>query len=974
MASAISEEVEKVWTCRLLSWTEKGKARGIEARWGAKPLFFGRYVELKGTISVEKLPLLAISDMEKRIDREHRFNIWASRGGREFEKEDWMDAYSGQRLINFLEVEFVVKEADIFFDDLIFSIGNVGGGSNVRLAKLIFVAADETQANLFDGLSLQQRYEQGIIFLRVLTDASRNVTGLELSTVWRVSGKGDPNTRPEYFFDVGLQYRYEGEGQTIGELLEGGARPQEVTTYRLLGRSRELDSGPIELECNLAFLYWNRIQKKHMGVPEGVEVRVIDEDIKWDDVIGRGRIIGNEGKVHIISINKDEGNPDVFFEVLTNSRFIELETNRLVTADERDSSKHYLPLPRKWSSRGKYRGYFDDFEGTRIGSTSLPLTFDITSVSPEEPGPFAVGRTTYTAPSFTIKPGQDGLEGWRRNVEVTMEALVRYPADKGRENELSTRRSKYPLVILAHGSHDAIARKRDSDGYFVDRDDPKQVIKDAKGLAAEFKNYEGLEYLADHLASHGFIAVSINLNGKFWADEKSFYAQVAHIGYRDGERVKPKIKSCKPYIEDQMGIAHRGLAVLRHIKELRFMNSSSSLFQNKIDLDNIALIGHSRGGEGVVSAYDQNKLLPPADQANIIAVVSIAPTDVRHITIDIPYLVLIGSDDGDVVYAEGLRLYDRACPPKQMIWIVGGIHNYFSSNWFWQDEVPDKPSVTRAQHQDIAKGYCNAFLQQYVNNPEFQKTANGADGIRPLFTGERKLKALRGKGVKLHFASQHPGALIVDNFENKRPHKRKNSLGESVTVTDIDETRFEELDLHRYIYETSHKEGSLCTIDQSSLNWNHETHGLRLEWSVNTARYTTALGNRSVLDFKALSFRVGQDNEVGTPQNFRVRLTDSNGENAMLKVSDFGEIPSLRKKKLFPIQGGKWWKDSKTGRPLDDSRATVLMSVLGGIRLPLDKFKAANPAINLDALSSITFEFSEKSAGRLVFDDIEFST
>lgn len=550
--------------------------------------------------------------------------------------------------------------------------------------------------------------------------------------------------------------------------------------------------------------------------------------------------------------------------------------------------------------------------------------------NPENQGPFSVGRTTYTAPNFTI-PG--GLEGWPLDIAVSMEALVRYPADRDGDNvPFSTKQAKYPLIILAHGRHAAIEVERNPDGSRKIVAGAQVLIKDAGGNPAEFRSYEGLEYLAAHLASHGFIAVSINLNGRF--DPVT----------GEGDLVTPASQtlSCRPFEADQVAIAHRALTILRHIQELKTKNSSDPFFQNKIDLDKIALIGHSRGGEAVVSAHDIDKGLPAADRANIKALVSIAPTDFRNINVDIPYLVLVGSDDGDVANLQGLRLYDRALPPKQMVWIVGAIHNYFSSNWYWQDEVPADPPVTRAQHQVIARGYCNAFLQQYLNQLFFHKTANGIEKLQSFFTGERILNSLQGTGVELHPTCQFPGALVVDSFEDAPPNKLSNSLGGSVTTSDV--AAFDELDLQNLT-------GTCAT---NLPNWFHDTRGLKVEWSVNTARYTTSLGGRSVLDFDALCFRVGQDNSIGAPQDFKVRITDSIGGDAALKVSDFGQIPSQRTKSL--LGGG-----------------SITMSVLRSIRLSLDKFKEANPALNLSALASVTFELSERPAGSLVFDNIEFS-
>jgi len=64
--------------------------------------------------------------------------------------------------------------------------------------------------------------------------------------------------------------------------------------------------------------------------------------------------------------------------------------------------------------------------------------------------------------------------------------LIRYPAAVAGANQpISTLLDTYPLVILAHGNH-------------------------VRG-PVRFDSHDGLEYLARHLASYGYVAASIDL-------------------------------------------------------------------------------------------------------------------------------------------------------------------------------------------------------------------------------------------------------------------------------------------------------------------------------------------------------------------------------------------------------------------------------------------------------------------------------
>jgi hypothetical protein len=360
-------ETGKVWACQLFSWVELEELQGILALWSDEPLLTGKYVELEGTINIDDLPLPVIRDIGTRIDQEHKFLDWAE-GAKGAEKEDWMETYASQRLCNCLDILFEIKEVDIIKDDLVFTFGNLSCNAGNRPASLLFLAEDDATARkLFDSLTLQQRFDQGIIAFDVLTNATTgDITGLKLSAVWQVRGAGGLIGKPEYYFDVRLEYK---------------STTQEAAAYRLSGRSQKSEAGLIEIKCYLAFIYWNSFQGKNMGLPEGIKVQALDYDlVSGNDIIGRGEIIGSKGHVRIDAVNKGEGRPNVFFEVLTDAKYIELETNRFVAKDQQLSDKHYLLLPKKWSSKDRYAtnktlGYKRDFDGSSIGGPRTPLAF-----------------------------------------------------------------------------------------------------------------------------------------------------------------------------------------------------------------------------------------------------------------------------------------------------------------------------------------------------------------------------------------------------------------------------------------------------------------------------------------------------------------------------------------------------------------------------------------------------------------------
>ncbi|TVR53512.1 MAG: hypothetical protein EA426_17825 [Spirochaetaceae bacterium] len=203
----------------------------------------------------------------------------------------------------------------------------------------------------------------------------------------------------------------------------------------------------------------------------------------------------------------------------------------------------------------------------------------------------------------------------------------------------------YPVVVMVHGNHPPYR--------------PSE---------------RGYDYLGRHLASHGMIFASIDqtfLNGL--------------SGENDA----------------------RGIVLLEHAKLILGWNDdpSNPLF-GQINTDQVAVAGHSRGGEAAVhaavfnrfSAYPDDVTVPFEYGLPIRAVISVAPIEGqyrpadRSLTVppDVDYLVLHGSHDGDVSEHFGLRFVNRAPLPgaesspdaiRAGIWIYGANHGQFNTEW-----------------------------------------------------------------------------------------------------------------------------------------------------------------------------------------------------------------------------------------------------------------------------------------------------
>ncbi len=309
---------------------------------------------------------------------------------------------------------------------------------------------------------------------------------------------------------------------------------------------------------------------------------------------------------------------------------------------------------------------------------------------PSLPGPYAstIGQHEYALGTVQV-PSTDA--GPTPTDTLPLSATIRYPA-QSTGVDAAFANGSFPLVIIMHGNS----------GYDT--------------------SYLGYDYLLDHLASYGFIAMSI-------------YAPVGVM------------------------IETRARAILAHINIMAQNNATSGLFQGHIDLGRIGIAGHSRGGEAVVRAARINVV--EGLGWNIKSGLSIAPTDYFHYgDPGIPLLVVYGSNDGDVAGTWPDRtcfdIYDEAGRPRSFIFVYGATHDQFNTVWaatslsvesdIAPSDVPKLISLT--DHENVAKGYVTAFMQ-----------ANLQGRVEPLEYFGANLKPSLVSALQIHASHQVPGSM-----------------------------------------------------------------------------------------------------------------------------------------------------------------------------------------------------------------------
>jgi hypothetical protein len=244
----------------------------------------------------------------------------------------------------------------------------------------------------------------------------------------------------------------------------------------------------------------------------------------------------------------------------------------------------------------------------------------------------------------------------------------------------------FPLVLIVHGNH----------------------------LAQEYSD-PGYAYLGKHWASRGMITVSVDqnyLNGSFTD---------VFGGLSDENDA-------------------RGWLLLEHLRQWQKWNDTpDNVFYHRVDMEKIALAGHSRGGEAVAHAALFNRLPYYPDDAtvsfdygfDIVSLIAIAPSDSQYQPSimktpleDVNYFTLHGSHDADVSSFSGQRQLERISFSPDFsgfaaaLYIFNANHGQFNTIWGSKDSSSPhinhynlKQLMTGEEQRKIGKVFMTAFLE-----------------------------------------------------------------------------------------------------------------------------------------------------------------------------------------------------------------------------------------------------------------------
>ncbi len=251
------------------------------------------------------------------------------------------------------------------------------------------------------------------------------------------------------------------------------------------------------------------------------------------------------------------------------------------------------------------------------------------------------------------EPNSNGGAATGSNSAVTLQVrgVLTYPANKTTPS---------PLIVLVHGNHGSC---RQTDGGSLSAANPNCTYFERNDL--------GYQYLAENLASNGYVVASLN--------------QDQMIYFQDGTaRGMHQRRLLMAALLDGLYDANAGPVPLDADHNL------GSTLVGKVDMDRIGLMGHSRGGDATTSFLDFNRTRPaPGRRYNIRASIAVAPVDYeRRAPSGTNFLSLLPACDGDVSNLQGARFFERSQYqleddpfPKVQQYLLGANHNYFNSVW-----------------------------------------------------------------------------------------------------------------------------------------------------------------------------------------------------------------------------------------------------------------------------------------------------
>lgn len=501
--------------------------------------------------------------------------------------------------------------------------------------------------------------------------------------------------------------------------------------------------------------------------------------------------------------------------------------------------------------------------------------------------------------------GYTGFTQWVRTLywkfpfdKVPLQGKIWYPEEK----------SNCPVVFVVHGNHTMIT-----------------------------ESYLGYEYIGEHLASKGYVVVSVNEN------VLNYYIDQGLVGENAGRA---------------------GLLLSNMEQVERYNHQEDSILYGKMDFEKIALIGHSRGGEAVSLATLYNQLTRNPDNANMVfpydfnirSIISVAPTvdqyqpSGKDVQIeDVNYLLIQGANDQDVNSFLGVKQYHNVVYSgkeeyyKVYKYIFGANHGQFNTEWITDYSGIRSLMLNQAnlmsgeEQRQVLLAYVTAFLED---------TLEGKREFRPLLLEENTGQEVMPRTVYIT-AWESSEFVPIATYEEDLELERLTMENTTVLVEGM--YYWKEIEVPFYQYNGYAKT---------------ENHALFLQWKqpLNEPKYAIRLSRGLDMESRDFIFNIADYNveavmdKTHQQVSFSIRFTDEMGQTAVLSSTQIVDIVPPIPVRLYKMQ----WLEEELKYRMNFQT----------VRISSEQIKQANAKIALHQIASVEFRFDQVESGIILLDDI----
>ena len=313
-----------------------------------------------------------------------------------------------------------------------------------------------------------------------------------------------------------------------------------------------------------------------------------------------------------------------------------------------------------------------------------------------------------------------------------------FPAKKISSLSNPAKTGKYKYDVMTYGEKPYL--------FSIDKPDLVAPNVTLPKFLADYSKSQGYKYDA----YHRFDSKNLPLEAKVWLPQTSERLPVIFLVHGNsapgfdylGERFSSRgffgVQGDQTYLNGLWGEnGARGWILLEHLKLLGVWNNQRDhKFYNKLDLENVALIGMSRGGEAVAlaSTFNSLKTIPNSGRPTefgfgIKSVVALAPMDGQYqheygknILKNTNYLFLQGGHDADVYQFLGSQQWQRVEYDDGKNYVNHLIYIHKANHMNFNEDMSDdfhwggskkfyKKLLTPKQQEQVTKVFVSAFIE-----------------------------------------------------------------------------------------------------------------------------------------------------------------------------------------------------------------------------------------------------------------------